>query len=220
MNPAEWYVGPAHDQAIDVAALALRSTSGITAGGSSKAGWSATSPGALPSTTSRCQPACGCSPLRTSLYRLWLVSGRPRAKGEEEAVTPTKDLTLARRIAEEIQRAAPHFEVRERPDSGYVTVRVRDWVWVYVQPLFDYVRVRFELPDDGTAEQVAARLTCKVAPQPGPIQGRSDSRLGLFVTSVQELHECGVCWQIPTLLEAFRRLPGRARGEQLAIDGQ
>jgi hypothetical protein len=131
-----------------------------------------------------------------------------------------RDLALARRIAEEIQRAAPHFEVRELPDSGYVTVRVRDWVWVYVQPLADHVRVRFELPDDGTAEQVAARLTCKVAPQPGPIQGRSDSRLGLFVASVQELHECGVCWHIPTLLEAFRRLPGRAHGEQLAIGGQ
>jgi hypothetical protein len=34
-----------------------------------------------------------------------------------------KDLTLARQIAEEIQRAAAHFEVRDLPDSGYVTVR-------------------------------------------------------------------------------------------------
>lgn len=136
---------------------------------------------------------------------------------KREVMGPTKDLTLARRIAEEIHRAAPHFDVRELPDSGYVTVRVRDWVWLYVQPLSDHVRVRFELPDDGTAEQVAARLTCTVAPRPGPIQGRSDSRLDLFITSVHELHECGVCWQIPTLLEAFRRLPGRARVEELAI---
>ena len=96
-------------------------------------------------------------------------------------MAPAKDLTLAR-IAEEIQRAAPHFEVRELPESGYVTVRVRDWVWVYVEPLSDHVRVRFELPDDGMAEQVATRLTCKVAPRPGPIGGRSDSRLDIFVT--------------------------------------
>jgi hypothetical protein len=134
-------------------------------------------------------------------------------------MAPAKDLTLARRIAEELQRAAPHFEVRELPESGYVTVRVRDWVWVYVEPLSDHVRVRFELPDDGAAEQVAARLTCKVAPRPGPIGGRSDSRLDVFVTGIEELHDCGVCWQIPTLLAAFRRLPGRARGEQLVIGG-
>ncbi len=39
MNPAEWYVGPARDPAIDGATPALSSTSGITAGGSSKAGY-------------------------------------------------------------------------------------------------------------------------------------------------------------------------------------
>jgi hypothetical protein len=94
---------------------------------------------------------------------------------------------------------------------------VCDWVWVFVEPLTEFVRLRFELPDDGTAEQVAARLTCRVPPQPGPIQGRSDSRLAIFVSSARELHECGLCWQIPTLLEAFRRLPGRAGGEALVL---
>jgi hypothetical protein len=135
-------------------------------------------------------------------------------------VAPAKDLTLARQIAQEIRHAAPHLKVRDLPDSGYVTVRVRDWVWVFVEPLTELVRVRFELPDDGTAEQVAARLTCGVPPESGPIEGRSDSRLGIFVSSVEKLHDCGLCWQIPTLLEAFRRLPGRARGEERMLSSR
>jgi hypothetical protein len=43
--------------------------------------------------------------------------------------------------------------------------------------------------------------------------GRSDSRVAVFMKRAEDLHEGGVCWQIPTLLEGFRRLDGRARSE-------
>jgi hypothetical protein len=85
------------------------------------------------------------------------------------------------------------------------------FVWAYVQPVGGEIRIRFEVPHDGTAERIAERLACRT--EAGPIHGRSDSRLAVYLTSVQELHRGRICWQIHDLLTGFRRLEGRATAE-------
>ncbi len=121
------------------------------------------------------------------------------------------DLTAAWELARELHRAAPYLQIWETTDYVAVGTGRNGFVWAFVQPVGGQVRVRFEVPDDGTAERVALRLTCQA--EPGPIPGRGDSRLTVYVSSVQELHRAGVCWAVNDLLEDWRRLDGRADAE-------
>jgi hypothetical protein len=122
-----------------------------------------------------------------------------------------KDVPVAWELARELHRAAPHLQVWETTNYMAVGSGRNGFVWAYVQLVGGRIRIRFEVPDDGTAERIAARLTCPT--EPGPIPGRSDSRLAVYVSSVQELHQGGVCWQVHDLLDGFRRLDGRADAE-------
>jgi hypothetical protein len=122
-----------------------------------------------------------------------------------------RDLALAWELARELQTAAPHLLAWET--SNYVALGTgrNGFVWAYVQPVGGEIRIRFEVPDDGTAERIAERLACRT--EAGPIPGRSDSRLAVYLTSLQDLHRGRVCWQIHDLLTGLRRLEGRATAE-------
>ena len=126
-------------------------------------------------------------------------------------MAPARDLSLSRELARELHHAVPHLIVWETTDYVAIGTGPDRYVWAFLQPVYGESRIRFEVPDDGTAQRVVERLTCRA--EAGPVPGRSDSRVAVFMKRVEDLHEGGVCWQIPTLLEGFRRLDGRARSE-------